>query len=396
MWWHRTGPSYGEPTSNQLIGYEDAVTSWKSTSGTWRVGLPAVVLVLCLVGGVSRWIPGGLGVAAAGEPTRLPRRPIVVSVMDNYAQNPTLLYKVWPRTGKKKLVGRGIWRGIWSPNARRIAYLKGSYWDLEYRPALMRRDGSNKRVLSRRAADRNPPLTWADSRRLVYAPTNASTTWQDFLLLRSDGSRRPIYENEYTMCPDVSPSGERLVYHHSSWDEYDPDPEDIRVSRLDGTSERVVVDGVHVDEMLWSPRGGLIAYKEISFDERGAGTLSDLYLVSPDGSASRRLTFNPELFEEEWSWSPDGRWIAFRGHGDGTGYGVYVVRVSDGRLRRLASTNGQAGATPTWSRDSSRLAYASDRKLFMVGVNGARPRVIARPPRGWFFHPNWYTESTCP
>lgn len=72
--------------------------------------------------------------------------------------------------------------------------------------------------------------------------------------------------------------------------------------------------------------------------------------------------------------SPDGSTIAFTYKGD-----IYTVPVAGGRGRRLTADNGFDG-TPVWSRDGSRIAFASDRRgsddIYIVDANGGTPRRI--------------------
>ena len=332
---------------------------------------------------------------AALTAAELPRRrPILVSVVNNDTTRADRIVKIWPGTGRRRVLGKHIWNGVWSPDGRRVAYFRGDYYDLDYPLAVMRLDGSGKTILSRPNASSITPVRWVGSNRVLYAPRN-KVGWQDFRIFNVDG-RGPvvIYDEEQTVCPAVSPSRKRLAYIRFS-ESYEAHPQDLFVSALDGTEERLVVDGVNGDEVSWSPAGGLIAYKETAPQDDGPWSEADLHLVRPDGTGARQLTQTPDLHEVSWSWSPDGRWIAFVATGDGTGVGIYVVRVSDGEVRRLASTSGPGYGAPAWSRKSSRIAYVRERKLYTVRIAGGRPRFIAAPERGFFTNPSWYSEPSC-
>ena len=54
----------------------------------------------------------------------------------------------------------------------------------------------------------------------------------------------------------------------------------------------------------WSPTGRTLAFA------RGRPGRRDLFLITADGSRSRRLTELPGD-ETDPAWSPDGRWLAF-------------------------------------------------------------------------------------
>lgn len=83
----------------------------------------------------------------------------------------------------------------------------------------------------------------------------------------------------------------------------------------------------------------------------------DIWTVSPNGAAERRLTFTGNNGSP--TWSPDGRQIAFESSRAGSS-DIWVMRADGSHQHRV--TFGPADQTdPTWSPDGRFIAYSDDR-----------------------------------
>jgi hypothetical protein len=91
------------------------------------------------------------------------------------------------------------------------------------------------------------------------------------------------------------------------------DFEDVFVMRADGTKVRAVADrrGPEFDGS-WSPNGRWIAYRD---SRRGINDNDEIYITRANGSGTRNLTRNPA---NDWGpdWSPDGSAVAFNSDRD--------------------------------------------------------------------------------
>lgn len=139
-------------------------------------------------------------------------------------------------------------------------------------------------------------------------------------------------------------------------------------------SEEEIVPG----EYAWSRDGAWIA-----FTKTVAGN-SDIFIVRPDGTGARRLTFDPSE-DIGPTWSPDGSRIAFRRVG--VGQGLWVVDVGTGTVERLADKALQAG--PSWSPTGEAIVFTAagalepwNRELWSIRGDGTGLRQLTTDATG--------------
>lgn len=104
----------------------------------------------------------------------------------------------------------------------------------------------------------------------------------------------------------------------------------------------------------------------------------EIYTIDPDGSGETRLTSN-RWGDQNPSWSPDGRLIAFNSNRSGND-DLYVMPHGGSPVRRLTD-HPSGDADPDWAPDGSRLAFVSHRDdptqvrsaVYAVDVGGGEP-----------------------
>ena len=104
----------------------------------------------------------------------------------------------------------------------------------------------------------------------------------------------------------------------------------------------------------------------------------------------KRLTEGATFSVGEFTWSPDGTRIAFSAQRDADlisseSADIYVVTVSDGKLKKIVSTPGP-DRNPQWSPDGKQIAYETsagskyffytNMKIAVVDADGGTPRVL--------------------
>jgi TolB protein len=156
----------------------------------------------------------------------------------------------------------------------------------------------------------------------------------------------------------------------------------------DGTKFRVVGQGI---DPAVSPDGKTIAFARVLRDGH------HLFVMGEGGKDVRQLTRKGNPFGgTHAAWSPDGKWIVYA---DRVGEALEIFRIDpDGKNARQLTKLGKAATTPAVSPDlkwisfrlcdeiywrdakTSARAYrerrADKRPVWVMGVDGSRPRVI--------------------
>ncbi|CAN5300665.1 hypothetical protein BH18ACT10_BH18ACT10_03990 [soil metagenome] len=96
---------------------------------------------------------------------------------------------------------------------------------------------------------------------------------------------------------------------------------------------------------------------KIAFSNNG-----DIYTMNPDGSDETNLTageLGDDFFNFDPTWSPDSEKIAFASDREGLDDAIHVMNADGTGLHRLST--GQPGVeSPSWSPDGEKIAYTAD------------------------------------
>jgi Tol biopolymer transport system component len=137
---------------------------------------------------------------------------------------------------------------------------------------------------------------------------------------------------------------------------------------------------------------GPIAFmSEVPSDLYEGGAQTEIFGMNPDGTERVRLTHDPEAFDEDPDWSPDGTQIAFVRVGDLTTPGIYAMNA-DGSGSRQIVEDPTGPSSPSWSPDGARIVFESglgeeetgsgDRDVYAVEIaTGDLTRLTTNPAR---------------
>lgn len=131
-------------------------------------------------------------------------------------------------------------------------------------------------------------------------------------------------------------------------------------------------------------RVGYYATSDVHGDRIVFSSEGDLWTVSASGGTAERLTSHPGT-ESLPRFSPDGKWVAFKGLYDGNA-DVFVIPVEGGEPRRLTYHPGPEDPV-TWTPDGRRLVIRSwayhptgNFELFTIPAEGGDLEPV---PIGW-------------
>lgn len=233
------------------------------------------------------------------------------------------------------------------------------------------------------------PIFSPNARRIVFASNREGDDFaSDIFVMNADGDDvRRLTSFGSAGNPHWSPSGRHIAFESG----HDDPGFDVYIMNADGGDVVNLTDGVVnlTNELasdgkpLWSPNGGRIAFtsdrdREVSFSE------FDIFVMDADGGNVRRLTTAPDgSWDIPWSWSPDGKQIAFYRTGL-TGSDVYLVNVDGSGETSLA--DGSLGA---WSPNGQQITFSRNNRPFIMYADGSGATAIPLPTEmdGKIVHP---------
>jgi WD40 repeat protein len=224
---------------------------------------------------------------------------------------------------------------------------------------VMKTDGSQVRKVAQVVGyKKHGSPQWShDGKRLAFDAYEGPDDAKKFFAVQLDGSGlRELGENA---MPNWSPDDKQLAYQR-----YDARGQrGIWVQNDDGRGRNWLADGY---SPRWSPDGSQIAFGKAD------GNLHVLDLV--EGGERAVLDTPLDNVSGGFSWSPDGKRLAFMG--DRNNQRSLMIVAAEGAGQGLSQRlSGDLSGTVAWSPDGKQLAFALDQKIQLADVEGDKPPV---------------------
>ncbi len=452
--------SLDQPTGRELAGTEAGRSPFFSPDGRWVgffakddlkkvsiAGGQAAVLAKCPLGHGGSWSDDGSIIAgcnftlskvpASGGPliplTELPPGEIVHRWPQVLPGGKAVLFTAYPAvTGVdgaairvistkdrrvKTLVPSGTW-GRYLMSGHLVYVNNGALFAVPFDPNALELRGTPVRVLDEiaySAAFGCAQIDFTRTGTLVYRSSRAGRGLVTIQWFDNSGGTKPLLPvpGNY-LSPTLSPDGSRLAltsagdiwvyalghgrmtrltvgggYTTPVWS-VDGQylvfraARDMLWIRADGTGQPSVLSQSSNQQTPWSfsPDG-----KQLAFVEIDPKTGADIWTVPVETGPSGLRAGRPEVFlrtsfhERGPAFSPDGRWIAYMSDESGD-YRVYVKEFPHGAAKRQVSTD--PGGYPAWSRNGRQLFFlylGPDRQIKTVSYSASRDTFVAETPR---------------
>lgn len=269
--------------------------------------------------------------ASAAPVAAVPRGKIVYTIATGEAAEQ---HFIWiadaDGTDARMIIENSNW-GALSPDGKLIAYHRikdeGIY--------IANIDGSGARVVVK---NETCCVQWSpDGKRLMYVRGKLSIGDTKITIVNVDGTN--ITEITTGFNPAWAPDGNRIVYAGCQ-----PNTTQCGLFVYDlRTKAATLITRDSGGSPQWSPRGDKIVY------QASVGGGVNIFTVNPDGSGQKQLTANKGNTGQP-TWSSDGNFIFYRSDQEGKEWAIFVMRA-DGTDKRLLIPKAAPNAN-LWARES--------------------------------------------
>jgi serine/threonine-protein kinase len=329
-----------------------------------------------------------------------------------------------PRTGETRIVHRGGYFGRYVPSGHLLYMHQGAIFAVAFDATRLEVRGTPAPIVEDGAGDAvtgTGQYDFSKSGMLVYL-SGKGAMQRSIVWLDSSGKTEPLLAaiDSYA-TPRLSPDGKRLAISVGSQGSdvfvYDLQRETLMRLTFDGHSQVPVwsPDGRHIAfqstaggfSLCWvrsdgagepqkllespnilyprsfSPGGSLLAYHKVFAAPGDELWTLPLDITDPDHPrpGTPQLFLHTGLDNQQPSFSPDGRWVAYRSTESGS-VEIYVRPFPGPGGKWKISTSG--GTLALWSNDGHSLFYATpDARIMVVDYTANGNSFACGKPRFW-------------
>jgi len=213
-----------------------------------------------------------------------------------------------------------------------------------------------------------------DGKRIAYLKgidVDTGRTDRDIYMINADGSNPSSLTTVEQSTIAWSPDAQKIAFNGWTRSGGTYGTPGIYLINPDGTGLEYLTGGV---SFTWSADSKEIAVAIQSSTSDSSASASDedsdIYVRRTDGSGLTRLTNTPDTDESTPDWSPDGTKIAFTGADISGNNDIYVMNTDgSGRTNLTNSSTGKV-YNPAWSPDSKKIAFLRGSGIYVMNANG--------------------------
>lgn len=185
--------------------------------------------------------------------------------------------------------------------------------------------------------------------------------------------------------------GDKLAYS-ASYDGTNVADTEIAVMKPDGADRHQLFarHGFSAFSSSWSPAGDLIAFSVGRYFRAPGHPTAEVAIMRADGGNVRFIA-DDQANNGFPSWSPDGKYIAYK-----KDQHLVIYTVADGALRNLTEPSAHYDNFPQWSPKGDRILFTSNRdgdfELYTIAPDGAGLRRLTNSP-GVDAHAIWSPDG---
>ncbi len=293
-----------------------------------------------------RWpqvLPGAKAVLFTGSTS---------SVQQDNAQIEALSFK----TGEVKILVRGGYYGRYVPGGYLLYLHQGQLFGVEFDPDRLELHGTPTPLMQDVAANSSSgggEFDFSQTGTFVYVAGKTMAQTAQVAWLDSSGKLQPLVSDlGLYATPRLSPDGRKLAFDSEGPDIYIRDLQGGTTSRLTFTS--------HAQVPVWTPDGKHLVYQN-------AGGKMGLSWIRSDGAGDPQTLLETDSVIVPWSFSPDGKWLAYFEVSPQTGYDLWTVPLDlsdpdhpkSGKPEVFQRTP-HSEIVPRFSPDGKWIAYRSN------------------------------------
>jgi TolB protein len=227
----------------------------------------------------------------------------------------------------------------WSPDGKRIAFEADALGDGNLEVFVMNLDGTGLTPLTDAAEWDLWPAWFPSGQQLAF--TSFRTGIPQIWVMNADGSdQHALTEGDEFAClqPNVSPSGQQIVYQRESMIE----PPKVWIMNADGSDQHALTPAGPTQDVdaQWSPDGQRIVFSSNRFGS------FEVFTMDADGLDVEQLTSMPGA-DANPTFSPDGQWIAWGRQTGATG-DVWIMRADGTGQLNVTNTPAVVELFPDW------------------------------------------------